>query len=142
MGLFNFKSSHVKVEAKEWDAIKEEFNQLVQENKNLREQVKACTSERVQELEDIIAKQSASLEEMVKWKNNDDLIFHHEETAKQRKKEIKNLKAEVQELQKHNDDLEWELKKKQAMSSLLIEKLSKYQDYQTVTRADLLNIRV
>lgn len=136
-----FDSKHVKLKTEDWEEIKTDYNRLIQENKNLRAQVSAGTSDEVAELKEIIAKQSESLKAMAKWKDNDDLIWHHEQMAQENTKKIKALEAQVESLTKDYEDLAFAYRKETEMCSLLAKKLATYTgscpQYRTVSKLEL-----
>ena len=138
--MFGFNKNFVKIKNEDWEDIKTDYNQLVQDNKQLRAQVQAGASDEIQQLKDIIAKQSESLKQMAKWKDNDDLLYSYEQSNKTDKQTIKQLETKVAILEEANEKITNAYKTEKAISDSLIEKLTQYtncEDYRTVSKFDI-----
>lgn len=135
-----FNSNFVKLPKQDWEDIKKDYNALVQENKQLKEQVAQGTSAEVLELKAIIQKQSDSLKNLARWKDNDDLIFQHEQMQEVDKEKIKSLESQVKQLEKDKKLLQNAYNIEKELSSIYAKKLGIYKDcptYETVSKLDL-----
>jgi cell division septum initiation protein DivIVA len=139
--MFGFNNKFVKIKNEDWEDIKTDYNQLVQDNKQLRAQVQAGTSDEIQQLKDIIQKQTESLKNMTKWKDNDDLLFSYENGNQEKLKKIHALESKVTSLENELEDFSFAYKKEAEMSSLLAKKLATYTgtypQYKTVSKYDI-----
>jgi len=106
LGLFGDKS-YVKVTKENWDKIEELFEQ---KEKRIKEQETIIAEQKA-----IIAEMTETTSKLIKYKENDDLLFAYENQVKADAKKIKALSSQVAELEKAVEQAD---KKIQAVLSL------------------------
>ena len=118
-----FKEKYVKIERKDWEQIKTDYNELLKEGKDLKS---------------IMKTQSDTFETLSKYKNQDDVLYSYEQ-------ELPKLRSDVKLLKKESDNLAKRLRAEIEISKLLIEELGKKSievyrkcdEYETVSLLDI-----
>jgi hypothetical protein len=140
-----FDKNHVKLKTTEWEKIKNEYNHLVKEVKRLQAKVggEEETSEipfcyDLEELNRTVRKQSEYIQALDRFKNNDALIYEHEQYAKKNVKRIKELETIVSRLENENEQLRNSVIREKGIADLLANKLAKFTEnacpqYRTVS---------
>jgi len=118
-----FREKYVKIERKDWEQIKTDYNELLTERKALKSN---------------IGKQADIIQTLTKYKNQDDVLYSYEQ-------ELPKLRSDVKLLKKESDNLARRLRAEIEISKLLIEELGKKSievyrkcdEYETVSLLDI-----
>jgi len=130
-----FSKNYVKLPKTEWEQIKKDYNELLRENKELKENQNDFLIE-------TIAKQSEEIKKLLKYKEQDDLLYSYEKTVEEQNRKIKELENALNEAKKDIEIYRKAYEQEQKIGSLLLEKITesnnKCPEYQEVSRLDIL----
>ena len=136
-----FSSKYVKILKVDWEAREEEYNELLERVAEL--EAKNAELEKTQSplLMNTIKKQSDEISKLLKYKENDDLLYSYEQSNDKQLETIKKQQKEIQELKKENEILLQAYKNESNMTSLLSKKIvnGKYdcKTYRTVSEFEI-----
>ena len=127
-----FNSKFVKIEKTQWEQIKDDYNILLARNKALEETQSEF-------LMGIVEKQSDEISKLMKYQENDDLLYSYEQSYKEQSKKVKSLEDEVAELKIINAQLQQSYNKESTMTTLLARKIidTDCPKYETVSKLDI-----
>lgn len=119
-------NNFVKLAKSEWSQIKKDYNEM-------REEIK---SQKV-----VIKKQSDEIAKLMKYKENDDLLFSYETSRENQKNIIKSLEQELMSAKKETEDVRKWLHAEKLINDLMVEKLSSQHPCHTLDTVSILDIR-
>ena len=128
-----FSSNYVKIDKNDWEQIKTDYNAMLQKIKELE-------SRQPDVLMKLVERQSAEIEKLLKYKEQDDALYSYEQTCQNHLKTINSQKEEIAKLKQENERLLNMYQKEANMSSLLANKLAdspRCPEYKTVSKYEI-----
>lgn len=117
----------VKITKSDWSQIKKDYNSMIQEIKDQKA---------------ISKRQSKELEKLLKYKENDDLLFSYENSIKDQRNSIKTLEDELEQAKAEIISIKKQLDTEKMINDLIADKLvSEYRNANLKT-VSLMDIKV
>lgn len=132
-----FSSKFVKIAKVDWELRELEYNELLEEVATLRLEKEELEKTQSDFLMGIVKKQSAEIAKLLKYKEQDDILFSYEQSNDEKNEIIKNQKSIIKDLEATNKQLLASYQKEANMNTLLSRKIidGKYdcETYKTVS---------
>jgi len=125
------KKSYVKIDKSEWEEIKNIIKEREDEIKALKIELNEIKSTDLYK----------ELEEYKKYKAQDDLLYHYEQTVEEFKEKNKNLEKENIELKKNLEAYKKAFKSERELNSFLLKRLTSYEDCTSIPEVSILDLK-